>query len=179
MLRTIFVFGYDVLTESSIQPRDRRLRTQVEPPRIRYLNTDLDLVSADDPRMLAVEFEQRGLVVHVHPGDDGLFYLLCEDENDTEPEPNIRRLMDAVDSLSADSRKIWAQCSKREFNVGYDCGDEPWSFNQGLSNEIIRRIADCGASFRITLYPYRPEAESRILNVDAPGSGDRDSHESG
>ena len=137
-------------------------------PTIRYLNTDLDLVSALDPKMLAAEFKQRGLAVHVHLGDDGLFYVLCEDGNDSEPEPNIRRLMDAVDELSMDSRRIWAQCSKREFNVGYDCGNEPWSFNQGLSNDTIRRIANCGASFRITLYPYRPEAELGIVNVDAP-----------
>ena len=135
---------------------------------ISYLNTDLDLVSATDPSVLASEFKKFGLNVQVHPGDDGLFYVLWEDFNDSEPEPNIRRIMDAIDGLSVDALGIWAQCSKREFNVGYDCGDEPWSFNQGLSNDIIRRIADCGASFRITLYPCRPEAQSRIVSVDAP-----------
>ena len=161
----LMIVGYcDNLTVFDLQnrqfrPRGLRLRLHVEQtPTIRYLNTDLDLVSGLDPSMLASELEEQGLAVHVHPGDDGLFYVLCEDRNDSEPEPNIRRLMDAVDELSVDSRRIWAQCSKREFNVGYDCGDEPWSFNQGLSNDIIRRIADCGASFRITLYPYRPEA---------------------
>jgi hypothetical protein len=137
-------------------------------PKIQYLNTDLVLVCDVDPSRLASEFKACGLFTNVTPGDDGLFYVLCEDNNDTEPEPNIRRLLDAVDRLSADAREIWARCSKREFNVGYDCGDEPWSFNQGLSNVVLRRIADCGASFRITLYPYRPETESRIVPVDDP-----------
>ena len=142
------------------------MERMAETPAIQYLNTDLDLVCSVDPSMLASEFEVRGLAVHVTAGDDGLFYVMCEDDNDTEPEPNIRRLLDAIDGLSVDARRIWNQCSKREFNVGYDCGDEPWSFNQGLSNDVLRRMADCGASFRMTLYPYRPETESKIVHVD-------------
>ena len=99
-------------------------------PIIQYFNTDLDLVCDVNPAGLASEFESRGLVAHVTPGDDGLFYVLCEDDNDTEPEPNIVRLLDAVDALSDPARELWCRCSKREFNVGYDFGDEPWSFNQ-------------------------------------------------
>ena len=125
-------------------------------PKIQYLNTDLDLVCDLDPTVLAVEFESRGLGARVTPGDDGLFYVLCDDSNDVEPEPNMIRILSAIDALSVSGREIWNRCSKRDFNVGYDCGDEPWSFNQGISNQTLRRIADCGASFRITLYPYRP-----------------------
>lgn len=127
-----------------------------EAPIIRYLNTDLDLVCDLDPAILAAEIKSRGLSVCVTAGDDGLFYALCEDSNDVEPEPNIIHLLDAVDALSVAGREIWNRCSKREFNIGYDCGDEPWCFNQGISNQVLRRIADCGASFSITLYPYRP-----------------------
>lgn len=128
---------------------------EIETPIIQYLNTDLDLVCDVDPAILASEFESRDLVVNVTPGDDGLFYVLCEDWDESEPEPNIVRLLDAIEGLSDAARDVWDRCSKREFNVGYDCGDEPWSFNQGLSNFVLRRIADCGASFRITLYPFR------------------------
>ena len=126
-----------------------------EKPIIQYLNTDLDLVCNFDPASLASEFESRDLIAHVTAGEDGIYYVLCEGFNDTEPEPNIVRLLDAVDALSDKGREIWARCSKREFNIGYDCGDEPWSFNQGISNSVLRRMADCGASFRITLYPHK------------------------
>ncbi len=145
-----------------IPPRSRAPSTSLSliwiievnaPQSIQYLNTDLDLVCDVDPALLATEMESRELVAHVTPGDDGLFYVLCEDDNAAEPEPNIVRLLDAIDALSDDALQLWARCSKREFNVGYDCGDEPWAFNQGLSNAVLRRMADCGASFRITLYP--------------------------
>ena len=43
----------------------------------------------------------------------------------------------------------------REFNIGYDCGEEPWAFNQGLSAETLRRVAAVKASLRWTLYPDR------------------------
>ena len=138
-----------------------------DPPLIQYLNTDLDLVCDVDPALLAAEFEAHDLAVNVHAGDDGLFYVMCEDNNDTEPEPNILRLLDAVDALTHASRELWNRCTKREFNVGYDCGDEPWSFNQGLSNHALRRMADCGSTFRITLYPHRPDSDDRVVHVDS------------
>ena len=134
-------------------------------PVIHYLNTDLDLVCDIDPAPLAAEFESRDLCAHVTHGEDGLWYVLCEDSNDTEPEPNIVRLLNAVDLLTDTARAIWQRCSKREFNVGYDCGDEPWSFNQGLSNDVLRRMAACGATFRLTLYPHRPDSETHHVGT--------------
>ena len=68
-------------------------------------------------------------------------YILCSGDNDTEPESNIARLLDAIDSLTDAARAILQRCSTREFNVGYDCGDQPWAFNQGLSNDTLRRMA--------------------------------------
>ena len=116
-----------------------RTRSLADPPLNQYLNTDLDLVCDVDPARLAAEFESHNLRAHVHAGDDGLFYVRCDGDNDTEPEANIARLLDAIDTLTDGARELWNRCSKREFNVGYDCGDEPWSFNQGLSNFVLRR----------------------------------------
>ncbi|MEM7315379.1 MAG: hypothetical protein AAF497_19740 [Planctomycetota bacterium] len=94
-------------------------------------------------------------------------YVICEDTNAPEPEPNILRLLDAVDALTDASRELWNSCTKREFNVGYDCGDEPWAFNQSLSNGVLRRMADCGSTFRITLYPRCAESDERIVQVES------------
>lgn len=71
-----------------------------EPVLIQYLNTDLDLVCDIEPRQLTTELEAQGLGVVVTPGEDGNWYVLCEDANDDEPEPNLIRLLDAIESLS-------------------------------------------------------------------------------
>ena len=94
-------------------------------------------------------------------GDDGKWYARFEiaeslpPDND-EPEETIRRLLDAIEALDGGARLLWTTCSLREFNIGYDSGDEPWAFNNGLSAETLKRIADVGGSLRITIYPYRP-----------------------
>lgn len=124
---------------------------------ITYLNTDLDLTSADELTGLAAAFEGGGIFpLHVMRAEDGLWYATFEVlDQHTEPEPNIASMLAVVESLPEPLRLTWAGCSRREFNIGYDCGREPWAFNQGLSAELLSRIAAAGASLRVTLYPDR------------------------
>jgi hypothetical protein len=124
-------------------------------PVIHYLNTDLVLICEGDAGDLLADLRARELYVLVDSGG-GRTYLNCSGFNHEEPEPDVVRFLDAIDALSGKAREQWGRCSQREFNIGYDCGDEPWSFNQGLSNQVLRRVADCGGTLRITLYPYKP-----------------------
>ncbi|MBX3426895.1 MAG: hypothetical protein KF688_14545 [Pirellulales bacterium] len=123
----------------------------------RYLNTDLELISADDLTALAVAFEVGGVrPLHAAQGADGLWYACFETEQQhAEPEPNVAAMLALVESLVPPLRSVWARCSRQEFNIGYDCGREPWAFNQGLSAELLGRMAAAGASLRVTLYPRR------------------------
>jgi hypothetical protein len=127
---------------------------------IHYLNTDLDVISSADLTLLVSAFKAGG----VHPlydvalDDDGQGYVTFEtSEKHTEPEPNIAAMLAVIESLSADLQAVWEGCSRREFNIGFDCGLEPWAFNQGLSAELLGRMAAAGASLRVTLYPDREQ----------------------
>ncbi len=124
---------------------------------ITYLNTDLDLTSDEGLTALAAALEAGGVPpLHVTKGDDGRWYATFEtDEQHSQPEPNIGAMLAAVESLAPPLRSVWAGCSRREFNIGYDCGLEPWAFNQGLSAELLGRMAAAGVSLRVTLYPDR------------------------
>lgn len=122
-----------------------------------YLNTDLDLTSSDDLTGLATVFESRGVFpLHVTSGEDGLWYATFEMlDQHTEPEPNIAAMIAVAESLGEPHHSVWLGCTRREFNIGYDCGAEPWAFNQGLSCGLLGRMAAVGASLRFTLYPDR------------------------
>jgi hypothetical protein len=122
---------------------------------IRYLNTDLDLVSQRDLSPLATALEAQGVYpLHVTRGEDGLWYATFETADQYEVlETSVSAMLDAIESLGDDARELWSECSRREFNAGYDCGDEPWAFNDGLTNETLFRAAALGAALRITLYP--------------------------
>lgn len=124
---------------------------------ITYLNTDLDLNSVIDLEPLVKVFKSSGiLALHVSKGDDGIWRARFEtDEQFPEPEPNIAAFLGLVDALSVETRAIWDQCTLREFNIGYDCGDEPWAFSQTLSPELLGRVAAVRASLALTLYPDR------------------------
>lgn len=126
---------------------------------IHYLNTDLDLVAANDLTMLAAVLEERGVhPLHVTCGEDSLWYATFEtDETYEQPEPNIAAMLAVIESLSeSESGTWWAACTVREFSIGYECGNEPWAFNQEISGQTLRRIGDAGAALRITLYPPEP-----------------------
>jgi len=127
---------------------------------IHYLNTDMDLASPEDLTGLAEAFKAKGIFpLHVTQGEDGLWYARFEaGENYDQPETSIAAMLTVVESLNEPLRAIWSRCTRREFNMGYDCGSEPWAFEQGLSNALLGRMAALGASLRLTLYPDRVES---------------------
>src|SRR6185312_9899188 len=58
-----------------------------------------------------------------------------------EPGRNSAAMLVDVEVLPPPRRSVWAGCSQREFNVGCDCGLEPWALNQILSAELMGRLA--------------------------------------
>jgi hypothetical protein len=90
-------------------------------------------------------------------------------DRSTEPEQNIAALVTIAESLGETDRSVWQRCSLREFNIGYNCGVEPWAFNQGLSCDLLGRMAAVSASLRITLYPDREDGTPK----SAQQSGDK------
>lgn len=127
-------------------------------PVISNLNTDLDLIVDMDPSPLAAEFDSRDFFVDVRPEENGLWYVLCEDSNDTEPEPNIARLLDAIESLSEESREIWQRCSKRESNVGP---------RERMSANGVR-VVHCSSIIQVTGDAFDLLELSRCLAVSLP-----------
>lgn len=125
-----------------------------------YLNTDLDLVCSEDLTDIANAFDVAGAYpLHVTKGDDGTWSATFEThEHHDEPDPTIAQMLAIVESLVEPLRSVWWRCTVREFNVGYDCGAEPWAFNQALSPDVLGRMAAVGTSLRITLYPDREES---------------------
>jgi hypothetical protein len=125
---------------------------------ITYCNTDLDLTSSEDLTALAGAFGAASCVVlHVTHSEGGPWCATLEADlfPNEEPELIMAAMLAVIESLEEPLRSVWSRCEQREFNIGYECGDEPWAFNQGLSKELVARIAAVGASLRITIYPHR------------------------
>jgi ribonuclease inhibitor len=138
---------------------------------IRYLNVDLDLVAENDHTDLLANLKASGLeVLSVVRGGDGLWYAIiewCDDAND-EPAKAIAAILDWIEALDEKARLRWAQCRKREFNIGFDSGTGPSSFSRELPADLVRRIASCGASIAITIYPPEDFVASSFSGPDGP-----------
>jgi hypothetical protein len=133
-----------------------------------YINTDLDLTSADDLTELAAAFEVRGLTLmrRVTRLADGQWFCGFSMGGPwfEEPEPNIAAMLAVIEALDPPLRSAWAGCSLRVFDVGYDCGQEPFAFRQDLSAELLVRLAAVGGSLRVTLYSERETSPAEPLN---------------
>lgn len=130
-----------------------------------YLNTDLDLTSANDLTSLTVALEKKGMfALHSARGEDGVWYATFEiDYQSTEPEQTISAMLTAIESLRKPLRTIWSGCKSREFDIGYECCGKPRQLRQGISCELLARMATVEAALRITL--YAPARERDIVKV--------------
>ncbi|MEO0869489.1 MAG: hypothetical protein AAFY17_13815 [Cyanobacteria bacterium J06642_11] len=119
-----------------------------------YLNTDLELVSKSDLTPLVSVLEEKGLCVLHCAQYDNLWYATLEAEGQyEEPEATIAEMLTVIESLDEFSRAIWDGCVKREFDIGYECGQIPKQLKQTLSEEVLKRMTVHNASLCITLYP--------------------------
>ena len=126
---------------------------------ILYLNTDLEIVSADDPTKLANELELKGVFsLQIAQREDGLWQVTLETETQHDnPESNLIAMLERIEALNGtESLSLWKN-SDRVFDIGYRCGNRPWGFHQEISAQALRRVAAAGASLRVTLYPSEIE----------------------
>jgi hypothetical protein len=87
---------------------------------IHYLNSDLDVTSADDLTALTAAFETKGMyALHVTRGEDGQWEATFEtDECYQEPEQTITVILNAVESFDPALLTVWQGCTRREINIG-------------------------------------------------------------
>ena len=130
-----------------------------------YGVTDLNLYSTGDLTALAAALEAQGLYVGTRAlwlddtyreridGPQWFWRFQAGGEGSScEPEPEIATMLSAVESLDPPLRSVWAACTLRAFDIAYNCGLEPFAFRQGLSAELLARLAAAGAALRFTLY---------------------------
>lgn len=144
------------------------MRNNLKPGKTEYLNTDLELRSAENLLPLAAALNAAGLfTLHIEQNEYGTWSAAFEaEESFTEPEASITKMLDALELLMPEHKAVWSRCAVKEFDIGYVCGSGPWAFNQSLSRAALARIAALNASLRWTLYP----AEQMLSAEPAPGA---------
>ncbi|MCI4663989.1 MAG: hypothetical protein MRY74_04635 [Neomegalonema sp.] len=127
---------------------------------INYLNTDLDVTATQDPAMLVEQLQRAGLfALHVEPSNDGATWAItfecdgtAEDAGEASPAQTITELLDAVEGVTGDARRVWDSATLRVFNIGVESVEQRGPHYIDVPQTLLTRIAALGADLRVTFY---------------------------
>jgi hypothetical protein len=118
---------------------------------IRFLNVDLDIESTNDISPIVQEFSGR-LSIMRNEQKEGL-YIASFETGYEEENKIVEEYVSLIEGLSPEAIEIWNNCTKREFDFGYDSGDWPNDFHSKISEKSIKSLARVGGSVTVTIYP--------------------------
>jgi len=120
---------------------------------VRYLNVDLLVKSRIDLTPIVNEFGEDVLVLT--NGKAGDFYHAYFEIAGSHAGPNedIGYFCSLIESLDQNERELWDNSISKIFDVGFESGEAPQSYSADIRPETIKRMSQCGASIRITVYP--------------------------
>ncbi len=128
-----------------------------------YANTDLDILSPVAFDVLNAELSATCCQLHYAQMDGGGWTASYEANRlNTDAPSDIGAFLSVINALSDKARSQLSACSKRDFNIGFHCGDN-WAYNYELPNDTIAAVGLAGFSVSVTLYPARnPDGTSKL-----------------
>lgn len=119
--------------------------------KIEFLNIDLDIESDEDIELLVSEIGKRATTMR-NENEAGK-YVASFEAADGEENEIIAEYKSIIDALSTEAKAMWDNCTKKDFDFGYESGDKPNDFHSRLSKDSIAAINDFGGEIVITIYP--------------------------
>ncbi len=120
---------------------------------IRYLNVDLLINSKEDLTPIVDSFGED--VIALYNGEWGAHYRANFEIAGSHAASNedISYFCSLVDGLEGEAKKLWDNALSKEFDIGFEPGSGPESYNTEIKPSIVKRVADIGASISLTIYP--------------------------
>jgi hypothetical protein len=117
-----------------------------------FLNVDVDVFSRIPLDALVAAFGQK-VMVHYVGRERRRYSAHFSLWSPRHADAAIKRLAQLIVKLPKPARRLWDQASKRVFNVGYQSGYHPRSFESEISSAGVAAAASVGASITVTIYP--------------------------
>ncbi len=144
--------------------KDRKIRNRRKED-FHFINIDLELTSSDDLQPLADELGESVFVLHcdkmpnlnefwasLEIGDYDIYQSYDDKNKDIGGvDVLLSAFCDLLENLSPQSQSLWKKCKKREFDVGFGCGNTEKSFHTQIRAETLKRVSALGASVLITV----------------------------
>ena len=127
--------------------------------RTAFINVDLDVYSTRPLRLLANALE-RANVITLHCGRVAPGRYRASFELGRRPrsaDTAIRGLVRLIDGLPAPVRRLWDGATLRDFAVGIDAGNSPFSFTSAIKPTTVAMVSKLRA--QISYVIYAPQTE--------------------
>ena len=137
-----------------------------------FINLDLELESTESVQPLITELENEVfsgycggfdnlgcLEIKPYKIVDGVEVDVYKTFDDAEEDVGgadlfINEFCTIIENLSVESKKIWDQCNRKEFDLGFQGGNTLKTFRTRIQAETIKRCAKLGSSIMFTVYPH-------------------------
>jgi len=120
----------------------------------RLICADLAVDSEEDLTPLVAELNSAGLFGYVQ-GDD-VFRARFSSGSTETPDSSLASYLDAIQKLSAEGRGLFDRAQSRRFDLGFDCGVQPYALSERLTQGLLSRAVSIGIEIEVTIYGYKP-----------------------
>lgn len=122
------------------------------PSNVRFLNVDLEVRGANDLQPLIDDLGDD--VINLYAGRVHDHYLATfEARHSGDANELIEHLCHLIENLAPDARSIWNEASSKVFDIGYEAGFGPKSYESTLRPETLAAVARVDGALRVTIYP--------------------------
>jgi hypothetical protein len=142
--------------------------------RPRFLNIDLEILSARKPEHLLAGLGDRIALLVSRSAPDGHFTAVEIAGHCTTPLLTMREYTRMLSALSGDGRREWEEASRRVFNFGYETEKTPAEVEIDLPSEVLAAVLDLGGSIEVTVYNNEQITESAPRRSPSETSEDGD-----
>ena len=119
-----------------------------------FLNVDLDIESeAPLDRIVDAIGDRAAVLFHDRVEQHyRASFEVGDDIMTSGVDHTIRKLCDLVEGLPPQARAVWDACYRRVLDIGIQSGPEPQRFLATVNADTVRRAADAGCAFTVTVY---------------------------
>jgi|HigsolmetaAR206D_1030411.scaffolds.fasta_scaffold06842_2 hypothetical protein len=119
----------------------------------RYLNLDLVISSFEDLTPLMESFGDQIDLLY-NGKENGIYRAICEIAGrNLGAEQAALAFCQLIEGLEGKALQLWQGAFSRDFDFGFESGQGSHQLRIRFEPALIGRIALCGASISITLYP--------------------------
>ena len=119
----------------------------------RYMNTDFEITSPIDLKPIVESFGDDVALLYNGKWNENFRAVFEINEFHSNANDTIDFFCTLVEGFTEKERKIWDNCFSKVFDIGYEAGLTKESYGTEIRSEVIKRVAEIGASIAITIYP--------------------------